>query len=375
MHAENIWKLKGTTKWVLEIRTQNPDGTWTKSQTRHASKMAARQASLDIRSANSQKAKKAKKVTILDLIKPYAEYKANYMREGTVGAYIHLLNLYVIPEFGKRQPSELTKPELTTWMQKLSKRGLTPSTTNTIRARFLDLLKYAKHIGLIEKNPLEDVAPHRAQTNQGTKVCQPWSLEEAKTALAAFSRTPLDVFVSLALSTGMRKGEILALKWSDLDFKNGTVRVNKSRGEKRVLEPDGTFKTIITETPTKTASSNRTLELHEIVLDAIESIRENNDLQMTDKYLVSGSNGRPMSPGQLHKQFRATCEKNEIRRIRIHDLRHTAAVIGLISGAALEEVSQGLGHSGIDITKRIYAPVVPILAARFTKKIGDALAS
>lgn len=97
-----------------------------------------------------------------------------------------------------------------------------------------------------------DVRRHRVDALAATAVKDPWTVEEAKRALEASKDTVIETFMAIALTTGMRKGEILALTWNDIDFDGKVVRVTKSRGEKRVLSQDGTFKSQVLEDETKT---------------------------------------------------------------------------------------------------------------------------
>lgn len=368
-----VWKLKGTNKWVCQVRVQLTNGEYVRKQKRANSRREAQQAARDLQLSAARNLRKHAQLNLELVVAEYQEHKKHQVRSGTLGNYVQILNHYVLPTFGKRKPETLTSHELGTWMNGLRERGLRHLTVNTIRARFLDVLKFAVRNNYISKNPMSNVEPQKNSGEQPGQKQPNWSLEEARRALAVFSETPLDLFVSIALSTGMRKGEILALQWGDFDLSQGTIRVNKSRGEKRVLDESGQLRVINMVTPTKTSSSNRALPLNEVVQASIARLRKKGLELAADSYVVSVDGVSPMSISTVRRLFERTCQESGLRRLRIHDIRHTVAVLSLEQGTKLEAVSQGLGHSGVEITKRIYAPVVPALIDSFSSILSDAL--
>jgi integrase len=94
---------------------------------------------------------------------------------------------------------------------------------------------------------------------------------------------------------------------------------------------------------------------------------------LLDQHLILGANGSPMAPSYLTRAFNRKLEQAGIRRIRIHDLRHTVAYLALEAGVALVEISQGFGHNGVEVTKRTYAPAVQALSDRFARQVSKLL--
>jgi integrase len=208
-------------------------------------------------------------------------------------------------------------------------------------------------------------------------VKDPWSISEVRSVLKAFSGHFLEVFMLIALTTGMRKGEILGLQWKDVDFRHRQIRVEKSRGERKILNSDQSISVSNELGPTKTKSSTRVLPLTSRLREHLLALREIREAKGIpagpEDYLVLGAKGEPISPSYMSKLVTKHLKANNIRRIRIHDTRHTVAVLALEEGVPLEEVSQGLGHSGVEITKRIYAPSVQGLSDRFVNRMDQIL--
>lgn len=373
----SVWQDAQSKKWVGQVRIAVPGQKPFTRQKRTNSRTEARQWAQEIRRNAKTAARPQNNSTFEVVLGKYFEQMQSEMNEGTLSQYMHLLKLYAVPAFGDQVMEDIHPQAIRDFLNDLRKRGLAPSTINTVRSRLLSVFAFAKIHAFVSHDPSREVKRHRAASFKETKVQSPWSPDEARQALAAFEGTILEVFVTIALVTGMRKGEILALKWEDLDNR-GVLRVTKSRSEKRYYNSDGTFSSHVSEGDTKTAASLRSLQLDPMVLAAVERQRQRvidagHEIRDTD-YIVTSESFAPISLSTLHRTYRRICETSNLRRIRIHDMRHTAAVLALTFGAALVEVSQGLGHSGVEITKRTYAPVVPGLTGRFTAKVCEALA-
>ena len=143
--------------------------------------------------------------------------------------------------------------------------------------------------------------------------------------------------------------------------------------EVTVYDDDGRGRTSLLEGPTKTSASVRVVKLSDPILRLLRHrildfqigkiFREN-------QWVVGDLDGNPLTPKVLDKGYKKLVAEAGLRPIRFHDLRHTSAHLGLIAGARLESVSQSLGHSRIDTTKRIYARSVDALGIEFSEKVG-----
>lgn len=310
--------------------------------------------------------------TVAEVCADYLQHLNGAIREHSRSNYRALLHCYLLPEMGSKKICDVTEGDLTRLLTSLRSRGLLTGTVNTVRTRIIGLFNYAYRTGIIDRNVAALTRVQRTDCNTETKVRTALSVSEATLLLRASQGTSLDTFVALTLGLGLRKGEALALRWSDFDFEQGLVTIQRTRGQNRYLDKSGSLRSIESEGPTKTKSSCRTLPLNAVVVTALHRQTEDAPSHASE-HVVSAKDGRPMALATLHRRYKRLIEKAQIRYVRIHDLRHSAACIALESKAPLEAVSQSLGHSNVEITKRIYAPKVAYLDEVFSKALGDAL--
>jgi integrase len=165
------------------------------------------------------------------------------------------------------------------------------------------------------------------------------------------------VFV-LAITSGMRMGEILGLHWPDIRLDEGNLSVNHTiqlyRGKPVLGEP-------------KTSSSRRTIALSELAVSALEQIEGREGLVFQTR------NGTPINPRNLYRDFQKELKKAGLPRIRFHDLRHTFATLMLTvdGGVHPKIVQEMLGHSSISLTLDTYSHILPDIQRDATEKIDD----
>jgi len=156
----------------------------------------------------------------------------------------------------------------------------------------------------------------------------------------------------LAVSTGMRQGELLGLKWSDLDCKQGLLQVQRQLTKKK----GGGFEF----TAPKTKAGTRRLDLGESALRVLRGHRQQQFLEMQSVGLVFPSTiGTPYNRSNLRKRFKLILDEAGLPEIRFHDLRHTAATLMLNHGIPVIVVSRRLGHARPSITLDIYGHLIP----------------
>ena len=190
--------------------------------------------------------------------------------------------------------------------------------------------------------------------------------------------TALELPLSLAAILGMRRSEILGLQWSDFDFQQGTLTIHRVRRDERTTNKNGQVSVTTVTYPPKSASSRRQIPLGSLVQTAVLSHRERQQQAgYFDErgWVFATRTGNPLSPHRLSQLFRQFLTDHKIRPIRFHDARHTAVTLALEAGVRIEVVSQMVGHSRIDTTKSIYAPVVQAMNPEYTEKMDDYLSS
>lgn len=304
------------------------------------------------------------------------------VRPSTISDYEDRLRRNVFPYFGHRRLHDITSRDVQNWLHAMQRKGASTPTINGARQVMGAVFKHSVRAGLIPKNPVELTERAKRQWGEKTAVKPPWSLLEAQQVLSVTYGTKFDLFARLGVLMGARRGEILALRWEDIDFNQGFITIAGSLREQREIHPDGSASTSLVVGETKTLSSRRKLALTGEILAAFQRHRDvvaamrksaGNAWKETPWVFVDSIGGLTY-PSNFAKQFTKFLAGNGIRIIRIHDMRHTAAVLSLEAGVRLEAVSQGLGHSRIDITKSVYAPYVQPLMTEFAVGLADYVA-
>lgn len=270
---------------------------------------------------------------------------------------------------GAERLCDLTIPMVARWMADMSKEGYAPKSVSKAFRLLKQALKFAVAQDFITKNPCDFCKPpKRARTkiNALSRDDRSRMLLIARRALP----TPLSIAIELALTTGMRRGEVCALRWSDFG-EDGTITVNRALGN-----ADGGFY----EKEPKTADSRRTVPLTGFTARTLNAIREDGQrickslgIRFGDPFILGtlGIDSKPYNPTQLGKDFAAFCKMNGFD-CTFHDLRHTFATFMIGSGADVRTVASYLGHSSVAMTLEIYADVDPEAKFSAVSKIEGA---
>ncbi len=252
--------------------------------------------------------------------------------------------------------------------RKGGKSGLSPRTVLHIHRVVHLALRQAVRWQLLARNPAESVEPPRPH-DQEMRV-----LNEAEMGqlLRSAEHTRLYEAILLALTTGMRRGEIAALTWSDVDLKSGAVTVTKSLEQTRAG--------LTVKTP-KTAKGRRTIPLPAMAAIALrrhKSRQAEQRLRLGPAYqdrglVCAAPDGSYWPPDLLSKAFRALIVRTGLRLVRFHDLRHTHATQLLRQSVHPKVVAERLGHSTITITLDTYSHVLPGLQEEAAQRLDQVL--
>jgi integrase len=267
------------------------------------------------------------------------------------------VNNHLIPGIGQISLARLKAPQLLALYARKLKEGLSPTTVHAMHSVLHRALEDALQMGLVNRNVSEMLKPPK----RGHREMMPLSVIEMQRFLEVVRDDRFFALYVLALSTGMREGELLALRWQDVDLTRRTVQVRMN-----VQETLGRY--ILAET--KTAYSRRTVAITQAAVDALAEHwqkQQHEKAQMGDKYdssldlVFPNGYGGIMIPHNITKRsFKHLLVKAGLSRAtRFHDLRHTAATLLLASGVNVKVVSEMLGHSNVSITLSIYAHVLP----------------
>lgn len=374
--GRSVWQNKKTGKWIYQVRvTQLGKKAVVKQRTAETKSQAMEAADLLYEEVRSHSGN-ASPEHFCELFANYLELRAPYVKANTLANNRYLIEKYVLPTFGTRNVSKIQPAQIQQFLLSL-RPALSTATVNKIRAIMNSIFRVGVDYRHIAFNPMTPVRVLRKLDGEVTQVQEPWTIEEARAALKAFEGTFLDFFVVAAVSLGMRKGEIMGLRWGDLDLEKGFIEIQNNRGSRRLVDGGGRIRTRMVEGELKTLASRRRVPLTPLVMLAIMRERERaTDLGLPcdrDSFVVRGVTGKPVAEATLYRHYNKISQANGLRRIRIHDNRHTAAVIALEAEVDITSVSYGLGHASIEITKRIYAPRVPALAEKFASGLATAL--
>lgn len=167
--------------------------------------------------------------------------KANHVRVSTASDYEYKLRHWVLPYLGQYRLSSIEPALIENWMNQLKKQGLGTRTVNGARTVLNGVLGYAHRSGIINRNPTALVSPHRRKKGEKTQVKEPWTAEEIEHALLMAKNTKFDLFTHLGALYGLRRGEILGLKWSDIDLENGIIRIRRTLKDERSYNESGFY--------------------------------------------------------------------------------------------------------------------------------------
>ncbi|MDA8237905.1 MAG: tyrosine-type recombinase/integrase [Chloroflexi bacterium] len=277
---------------------------------------------------------------------------AHRVRPATLAVYRIALHRHVIPTLGRVELARLRPSDVEGMTSGMIGAGSAASTAALARRVLVVCLTDAARDGLIVRNV--------AQLARAPRTAEPFrralSADEARAFLAAVASDPLGSFVALGLATGLRRGELLALRWSDVDEAAGTLTVSRAlarsaAGGYAVAEP-------------KSRRARRTIALPALARDALRRQAEaqarereaaGTAWQDRDGLIFTDPVGRLWHPESVTSAWAALVKRTGIGRLRLHDLRHTAATLSLSGGVPVQDVSDMLGHSSPSITMDIYS--------------------
>ncbi|MCI7328071.1 MAG: site-specific integrase [Clostridiales bacterium] len=298
--------------------------------------------------------KAACNLTVSELIDRYLAAKKYEVRESTLDKSRRILNRYVRPL--DYRISRLNVAVLTKWKQGIDDLDLSIVMKKNIYKEFKAVLNWAVKMEYLPSNPLQKVGNFRDAYEQ-KRTIQFYTPEEYKRYAAAALQiaTEIDfydfyVFFSIAYYTGARKGEIHALKWTDLD--GSELHISKSLNQK--LHGEDRI------TPPKNQSSNRTVQLPEPLIEILAEHYERGKQYKgfcDDFYICGGM--RPLRDSSLSKMNFDIAARAGLHHIRIHDFRHSHASLLANAGINILEISRRLGHSDIKQTLNTYSHLYP----------------
>ncbi|WP_046176513.1 tyrosine-type recombinase/integrase [Domibacillus indicus] len=306
------------------------------------------------------------------LLNQWLEDKQTKVKKQTLNTYRWIVEKHVLPSLGHIEITLLTPMVIQKLYNQLTKEKiLSDENVQKVHTLINDSLKKAERWGIISKNPASLVDRPKAER----KEIKVWGVKEVQTFLKyAENYNRYYIAFLLALTTGMRQGEILGLRWKDVDFEKDCLRITQT------LSTDG--KEIFPYTKTK--SGTRTVDLPEETLIQLEKHKKLVDKEKQElgaalyknmDLVVCTATGTPTNKDNIRRTFKAIIKKAGLPMIRFHDMRHTHATLLLLQGVNPKIVSERLGHADVRITLDTYSHLLPSMqkdtAVQFGKMLFD----
>lgn len=316
------------------------------------------------------------KLKVSDWLTTWLEvYKKPSVKQNTYEGYERVVKGHLIPTLGSLYLKDLRPEHIQAMInEKLAKGNLL--TGDPLQPRMVEYIYAVLHGALdqayknqiILYNPCDMV--NKPQTVKKEFVC--WTADQANTFLAAMIGDRKYIIYLLALTTGMRRSELLGLRWEDIDMKKNLVSVKQV-----LIRVKGGFKF---QEP-KTKKSKRTIQVSDRVIKALKQWKKEQNIEKAafpgeyneQNLILCSIMGEPVNPESVSRNFKKDLEAAKMPDIRFHDLRHCHASMLLEQGIDLKTISDRLGHSTITMTADIYSHITDKLQAKAVKSLDNAL--
>ena len=296
------------------------------------------------------------------------------IRPNTYLSYQGHVKLHIIPHLGSMTLQQLQAPHINAFYSRLltegrgkDKPGLSPASVRRVHATLHKALRDATRWNRITRNPVDFADPPRLSITQ-TEM-KVWSAPELKRFLSHERESRLYALWLLFATTGARRGEILGLKWTDVDLEVGRISINKTRVmlgyAAHLSEP-------------KTRRGRRMIALDPSTCTALKEHRRRQKEEhlafgptwKDSGYVFTKTDGEPLHPERVTRNFLSAGKKAGLPQIRLHDLRHSYATLALAAGVHVKVLSERLGHGSISITLDTYSHSIPALSEEAASQVA-----
>ena len=350
----------GLTQYRVRVNYTDANGKYRRIEKLVYGKAEAREAEIEIQESLSPE-NSSRRMTISDLVEIYAEAQRHEVRETSLRESIGTLRVAVLPRLGDVRLERLNTEQLQRWKNEIGDSDLKLTTKRNYYKCFNALLNFAVKRNYLEHNPLKKIGNFKDTNNlEPGEEIRYYTVQEylryssATRARAESINTIVEwsffVFFSIAFYTGMRKGEINALRWSDYD--GSIIHVRRSIAQN--LKGDDR------ESGTKTRSSIRKLQVPRPLIDILEEHRArlmSASLYQESSYICGIDKALRNSSIDYHNRINAAAAG--LRRITIHEFRHTHASLLANEGINIQEIARRLGHANVEETWKTYSHLYP----------------
>ena len=342
-------KDKKTGKWLIQYRYTDWQGKRRKSTKRgFATKREAEEWLRNF--LITQKADFDMKFE--DFWKMYCADMETRLREHTMRTKKYIVELKILPYFGNKRVNDITAADIRQWQNELIKMGYSPTYLKTINNQLSAIFNYAVRYYDLKSNPC---AKAGSMGKSKAEEMDFWTGEEFRKFIDSVMNKRLSYMAFMTLYwTGMRLGELLALNPKDVDLEKRTISITKSYqrlGKKDVI------------TPPKTPKSKRVITVPEFLAADIKDYMDSlYDLQENDRLF-------PITKYYLEHEMQRGIKESGVKRIRVHDLRHSHASMLIELGFSPLEIANRLGHEKVETTLNTYAHLYPNKQTKLAERL------
>lgn len=288
--------------------------------------------------------------TLQELSLEWLESAKLRVKESSYCCYEKIVTKHIIPYFKRIKYTELNTPKINTFIKYLLKNGrangkggLSSKTVHDIIVAMRSVAKYAEQeYGF--RNPMHNISIPKIEKKDVPVLNEVERQKLQNHLMNDLNNTNIGIL--LTMYSGMRIGEIGALKWKDIDLKNGIIHI--SRTIQRIKDKSENSKTKLVIGTPKSKTSERDIPIPDFLVDILKA-RNGNE----NSYILSKTN-KPVEPRTIQNRFKSVLKKCGIRNVNFHLLRHTYATVCIENGFDAKTVSELLGHASVNITLNRY---------------------
>ncbi|MDR2004129.1 MAG: site-specific integrase [Prevotella sp.] len=277
----------------------------------------------------------------------WIKYKEMFVKKSSMSAYVLLLENHLIPSFGSFE-KEIPENEVQEFVLDKIRTGLSKKTVGDMLIVLKMILKFGKKQKQFDYNPFEDIV---FPTENVKKQLEVLTITQTNTLINYlrdnFSFRNLGILI--AISTGIRIGEVCALQWDDIDIERGVLTVSKTIQRVYVIDGDKRKTELILDEP-KTSSSNREIPLSPDLMKIIKPLEK----IVNQEYFVLTNDKKPTEPRTYRNYYLDVMAQLELPPLKFHGLRHSFATRCINANIDIKTVSVLLGHSNITTTLNVY---------------------
>lgn len=288
--------------------------------------------------------------TLEDVYNSYIQELSSYSKLGTIKKHKDNLTLYVLPFFVNMEINRIDNKCVLNWKNIIEKYNFSLNYKKGIFVSFSALMNHAHKYFNLKINPVREVGNFKQSKGIKKKEMNIMSESQFNEFIKVESNNLYKVAFTTLFYTGIRRGELLALTWNDIDFKNKTIIINKTLNPKLVDTNNNA---------PKTDKSNRKIKVLELVLDNIKTLDRTSDRIFGDIKLTT-----------LKRKCDSNCKKINVNDFRIHDFRHSFVSMCIDHDISINIISEYVGHENITTTLNTYSHLYPNSQEKLIEKLG-----